>query len=101
MKITKEEMLKLIRQKAAANGGKPVGKERFEAETGIREHEWQGLHWIRWSDAVREAGFSANEMGWTRKMNESHLLTKLVLLIRELGHFPVGAELKLKRNSDP
>jgi hypothetical protein len=33
-----------IRRTAEANGGTPLGKSRFAAETGVREHDWSGRY---------------------------------------------------------
>jgi hypothetical protein len=72
---------------------------RFLAETGIRESDWQGRYWIRWSDALAEAGFKANTLN--PRMPDELLLERLAALVRELGHFPVFAEFKMKARSDP
>jgi len=47
----REQILAAIRRTAKANGGKPLGRERFERETGIREADWytadcQPARWI-------------------------------------------------------
>jgi hypothetical protein len=38
--ITKQEIIEAIRQTAKENGSKPLGKARFEKETGIKEYDW-------------------------------------------------------------
>ncbi len=60
--MTKEHILAEIRRTALANGGTPLGRARFFAETGIREADWLGRFWIRWSEAISEAGFSPNRL---------------------------------------
>jgi hypothetical protein len=98
--MTKQKILDEIKRTAEDNQGKPLGIDRFAEQTGIKSSDWEGKHWVRWGDAVREAGYEANEMGWKRKTDESFLLEKLTVLIRELGHYPVFNELKLKKRSD-
>jgi hypothetical protein len=97
--MTKEHILAEIRRTAAANGGTPLGRERFLSETGIREADWHGKYWVRWNDAVREAGLSPNSLNTARSSEE--MLEKLSALARELQHFPVVGEFKLKSRSDP
>jgi len=52
---------------------------RFLAETGIRESDWQGRYWIRWSDALAEAGFKANTLN--PRMPDELLLERLAALV--------------------
>jgi hypothetical protein len=56
--VTKQHILSEIRRTAAANGGVPLGVQRFFTETGIKSSDWHGKFWARWGDALREAGFS-------------------------------------------
>jgi hypothetical protein len=97
--MTKEHILAAIRSAAAANGGRPLGRERFLRATGIGESDWHGKYWIRWSEAVREAGFAHN--GYNKAIDGDDMLERLSTLVRELRHFPVTGELKLKCRADP
>lgn len=97
--MTKQHIIDEIRRTAKENGGVPLGVGRFLKATGIRESDWRGRFWVRWNDAVREAGFQPNQKQGA--IDDSVLLEKLVGLIRELGHFPVAAEIRLKDANDP
>lgn len=97
--MDKQHILREIQRTAKANAGVPLGRDRFLQETGIKESDWSGIHWARWGDALREAGFAANELQSAH--DEDHLLEKYVALIREVGRIPVAMELRLKRRSDP
>jgi hypothetical protein len=97
--MTKDHIISEIRRTAAENRGLPLGRERFFAETGIKEADWQGKYWVRWSDALREAGLEPNRMN--SAVPDHRLLGKLAELIRELQHFPVTAELRMKARTDP
>ena len=98
MSVTKDHILDEIKRTAEANGGQPLGRQRFYAETGIKETDWSGKYWVRWSDALQEAGYSPNRL--QSAYEEQFLLEKLAAIVRELGHFPVSAELQLKRRQD-
>lgn len=96
--MNKEHILSEIRRTADANGGTPLGKARFAAETGIHEHNWRGRFWARWNDALAEAGFQPNEL--QQRRDEDDVLAKLVGEIRRLGRMPTVAELGLRRRED-
>lgn len=73
---------------------------RFEAETGIRPHEWHGVYWARWSDAIAEAGHSSNQM--QGRLDQNLLIEQLVGVCRHYGRVPTFAELSLyRRQVDP
>jgi hypothetical protein len=59
--MTKTHILEEIRRTAQANGGKPLGWQRFEQETGIKRTDWM-RHWPRLSDAIKEAGLEPNKL---------------------------------------
>jgi hypothetical protein len=97
--VEKEDILREIKRTAEENGGKPLGWRRFESETGISYSDWHGRHWVRWSDAVRDAGLHPNE--FTPTYDDSVLLGRLAQLAREIGHLPVAGELRMKARDDP
>lgn len=98
MEITKQHILEEIKRTATSNGGAPLGKQRFSQETGIRESDWAGKYWVRWGDAIQEAGFSPNQMN--SGYDETFLIEKFIGLIREVGHLPVNTELRMKSRND-
>lgn len=97
--MKKAQILNEITRTATANGGVPLGAARFEAETGIKRTDWFGIHWAKWGDAVREAGFISNEFNIA--FEAELLLGKYAQYTRELGRLPTAGELRLKRRSDP
>jgi hypothetical protein len=94
----KQRILNGIRRTAEVNGGVPLGVARFFQETGIKVTDWEGKLWVRWGDALREAGFEPNQ--FNAAYDEKMLIEKFVSLVRELGKFPVRRELKLKAQTD-
>jgi hypothetical protein len=92
--MEKKHILDEIRRTAAARGGAPLGRLQFFNETGIKEHDWRGVHWSRWSDAVSEAGLSPNQK--TEAYDEKFLLDALAGLIRDIKRFPTGSDIRLR-----
>lgn len=76
-----------------------MGRLRFFRETGIKESDWKGKYWARWNDAVTEAGLEPNQK--TSAYEEGLLIEKFISLMRELGRFPVVAEIRMKVRTDP
>jgi len=96
--MTKQHILQEIKRIAAANGGKAPGRLTFYKATSIREQDWIGKYWPRWSEAICEAGFAPNEM--TVGYKKDFLIEKLINLVREIGRFPVSSELRMKAYND-
>jgi hypothetical protein len=92
--MEKQHILDEIRRTAIANEGAPLGRLQFFNETGIKEHDWRGVHWSRWSDAVSEAGLSPNQK--TEAYDEKFLLEALAGLIRDIKRFPTGSDIRLR-----
>jgi hypothetical protein len=57
-----------------------------------------GRYWARWGDAVKEAGFRPNQFTAARTED---LLSHLAEVVREMGRFPVQADVELKARADP
>lgn len=97
---TKEHILREIRRIADEDGSTSVGIRRFVAETGIPQSAWMGRYWVRWSDAVQEAGLEVGTFTVERRSDDD-LLRVLAELTREFGHLPTRAELRMHRNANP
>lgn len=97
--MKKQYIVDEIRRTAGENGGVPLGRERFFKATGIREHDWSGIYWARWNEALQEAGFAPNKLQGAHA--EETLLRKYTEIIRELERVPTVAELRIKRRRDP
>ena len=97
--MKRQHILDEIRRMAKSNGGVPIGRGRLERETGIKESDWAGRFWVRWSEAVKEAGFEPNKLNIAHE--EEFLLEQYASLIRELGRIPVQGEVIMKRRTDP
>src|SRR5437899_263466 len=91
MATEKQQILDLIRRLATQNGGKAPGAQRFKSLTGIGKAEWYPKLWLRWGDAVREAGLQSNSMA--RSLGHDLLIKKYIELIRELRRFPIEGDL--------
>jgi hypothetical protein len=96
--MNKTHILEEIKRTADANSGKPLGQGRFENETGIKKTDWYGKFWARWNDALREAGFSANQL--QSAYDKSELLDKYAKYALELGRLPSSGDLRLKTQTD-
>lgn len=96
--MQKEDILAEIRRTTEENNGKPLGVDRFARQTGIGPYEWSRF-WPRFSEAQREAGFEPNTLKGAYA--DDYMLAKLSELVRELRHFPVKNEIRIKKRSDP
>lgn len=96
--VTKDQILSEIQHLTAQAGGTAPGKGRFAEATGIRESDWRGRYWARWSDAITEAGFEPNTM--KARTDDAEALRKLAIETQRLGHLPTNAELRLRRRED-
>jgi len=91
--MSKTEILDSIRRIAAANNGKAPGSQRLASEIGLRKSDWYPKFWVRWGDAIREAGLQPNS--FVVASPDEVLIAKHVVLIRQLGRFPIDSDLRL------
>ena len=94
----KTRILGEIKRIADTNGGKAPGVRAFKTATGLRTNDWFPHLWLRWGDALMEAGYAPN------KLQSAHskdlVVEKFVAFARELGHIPVKGELLRKARED-
>ena len=88
----REQILQEIRRLAMENAGKAPGKVLFQKETGIAESDWYGKLWLRWNDAVAEAGLTPNEK--QERLPSDLVLDKYAEVCRHYGKPPSSAELR-------
>jgi hypothetical protein len=88
-----------IKRLTSENGGTAPGVGAFATATGITAGKWRGVYWAKWSDALTEAGVTANE--WQRKRDSNEILYKVAELCRLLRKMPTTSEMKLHARSDP
>ena len=90
----REEILEAIKQTAEKNSGMPLGVKAFENQTGIKQGEWRGIYWARWSDVVKDAGLTPINT-FTTRTEKSVLLEKLIPAIRHFGKIPTTMESRI------
>jgi len=95
--MRRQDILDLIRRTAEANGGVPLGTDRL-AQLGVPPAVWE-KHWARIGDAQREAGVAPNKR--QGMYPDADALAKLAVLARELGSFPTGRDIVVRRKRDP
>ena len=92
--MNKNQIIEEIHRTAKENDGIPLGRRRFEKETGIMVSDWYGIYWTKWSDAQLEAGYKPTKM--QAGYDKESLIEQLISLIRELGKFPTAVEVRMK-----
>lgn len=98
MPINKVHILSEIRRIAKANGGKSPGRQAFENQSGVKESDWNPHIWLRWGDALVEAGYTPNQ--FQSKLSDDFVIQSYIGLIRELGRVPILGELRRKAKND-
>lgn len=96
--MNRQQIVAEINRIALENDGRPPGRQAFERATGIKMSEWYPHVWLRWGEALAEAGHSPNEL--QTKASDGVLIEKYIGLIRELGKIPVAGEIKRKAKND-
>lgn len=96
--MDKKQILDQIRRIASANGGKAPGWMVFERETSIRKSDWYPDLWLRWGDALVEAGYNPNKL--QTATSDAVLIQSYIGLVRELQRLPVEGEIRRKAKSD-
>ena len=95
--MDKQHIIDEILRTTKENAGIPLGRRKFENETGIKETDWYGKYWARWGDAVEQAGFAPNKK--QSAYDENWLIEQFILLIREIKKFPSSGDIRLKNHN--
>lgn len=96
--MDRTEIISEIKRISEELGGKAPGFQRFATETGLRKSDWYPNLWLRWGDAIVEAGCQPND--YNTAYDTTFLIAKYIELIRELGRFPIEGELRVKNKTD-
>lgn len=95
----RERIINEIKRLAEKNEGKAPGKTQFHQETGIAESDWYGKLWLRWNDAVADAGLVPNKK--QGRLSSDHVLDKYAEVCRHYGKAPSSAELRFYARETP
>lgn len=95
----RDYIIQEIKRLAAQQEGVPPGQTAFVKATGITTGKWRGIYWLKWSDALAEAGFQAN--AWQGKHDSNDILLRLAELSQRLGRVPTSTEIRFERKRDP
>lgn len=95
----RDTIISEIRRLSKESGGKTPSRKHFEQETGIKEHEWLGKLWPRWSDAISEAGLRPNTM--QQRLPTDLFLDEYADACLHYGKPPTRAELQIYAQSQP
>ncbi len=96
--IDKTRILNEIKRVADANGGKAPGIVVFERETGIRQGDWFPHLWLRWNDALAEAGYEPNR--FQTAYPKEFIVENFIAFTREIGRIPIKGEIIRKSKID-
>jgi hypothetical protein len=79
--MNRQQIVTEIKRIALDNGGHAPGLQAFERTTGAKKSDWYPHIWLRWGDALVEAGYTPN-MFQTKTSDEV-----LIELRRAREHF--------------
>lgn len=77
----RQQILAEIKRLAADNGGQAPGRQAFARTTGVRMSDWYPHIWLRWGDALAEAGYPPNQL--QTKASDEVLIAKYIDLAGE------------------
>jgi hypothetical protein len=96
--MNRQRIVAEIQRIALENGGHGPGRQAFARATGVKRAEWYPDIWLRWGDALGDAGYAPNLL--QTKASDELLLEKYIGFARHLGRFPVEGELRRKARED-
>ncbi len=86
--VERQQIVEEIKRITRENNGHAPGRQAFASATGIKIAEWYPHLWLRWGDALTEAGYAPNPL--QTKASDEVLIEKYIHFTRQLGRFPIG-----------
>lgn len=80
--MDKQQIVAAIKRHALDNGGRAPGLQVFERTTGVKKADWYPHIWLRWGDALVEAGYTPNT--FQTRTSDQVLIENYIRLAREL-----------------
>lgn len=96
--MDRQRILAEIKRLAVESGGRSPGWQVFARATGVRKSDWYPHIWLRWGDALAEAGLAPNQ--FQTRTNDEVLIEQYIALVRELKRFPLEGEIRRKAKGD-
>lgn len=97
--LTKEEILKKIKDCANENGGKTPSEKIFYEYTGIGVYDIKKYGYANYGEIVREAGLAPNKFDKT-KYNHAQLCELFIAVLREKNKWPTRGDLDVKHHNN-
>jgi hypothetical protein len=98
LRKTRDQILQAVKNATRKEGTKTIGKERFQAITGIRDAAWQ-YYWPRWNEVLIEAGLEPGAL--VGKLDDNAVIAALIPLIRKKGRWPTVPEMRIYSREHP
>jgi hypothetical protein len=98
LRKSREQLLQALKNAAHREGKNTIGKLRFQTITGISESEWK-YYWPKWNEFLIEAGPAIKSL--VERLDDNTVVTALIPLIREKGHWPTFAEMRIYGREHP
>jgi hypothetical protein len=96
--MNRQHILAEIQRIALDSGGQAPGMQGFERTTGIKKSDWYPHLWLRWGDALVEAGYAPNI--FQTRASDEFFIEKYIGFVRELGRVPLDGGIRRKARSD-
>jgi hypothetical protein len=66
---------------------------------GITRESWLGKHWIRWSEALAEAGYQPNRFS-SPPLGKENIIKELLIYFRSLNRIPMFREIQMAKRKN-
>lgn len=99
MTPSKQQILSEIQRLAAIYDGR-LSIRKFCEESGIKEHQMLGVHWVRWNDALTDAGIKTTNSFFQPRIEDTAVIEALAQLIQRSGKWPKDNDLLMERRTN-